>query len=258
MAKQSQAPKPDAEGKKEPVRLIALSDGLFATVFTLLVLDLKIPEALNSHGGNVVADIKWLGPHFFSYLLTFLVAATYWLAHHRNFDHVNGYDRGLLGYNLLFLLFIGLLPFSTAALSSGNLSGSTFRFFWCIYSANMVLAGGMLGLTWAYGVSHHFLTDDTSVQQIRNITIRLIATPAVFLLSFLLTSLPTYISLGPLILLLIPVITAWVDWKYPEIDPRQRTPRERRADRLWRLGRILPWLFIMGLSIWALVYSFQP
>ena len=77
---------------KEPLRLLALSDGLFATVLTLLVLDLGTPAALNAGGGNITAFVKEIGPHLFSYVLTFWVAGTYWLAHHRDFEYVTSYD----------------------------------------------------------------------------------------------------------------------------------------------------------------------
>ena len=59
--------------EKETRRLIGLSDGLFATVLTLLVLDLRIPDLLSSGDGNPNTFLKWIGPHLFSYLLTFLV-----------------------------------------------------------------------------------------------------------------------------------------------------------------------------------------
>jgi uncharacterized membrane protein len=62
---------------KEPVRMLALSDGLFATVLTLLVLDLRIPQTLVSARGNITILIQWIGPHLFSYALTFLVAGAY-------------------------------------------------------------------------------------------------------------------------------------------------------------------------------------
>ena len=110
--------------KREPQRLLALSDGLFATVLTLLVLDLRVPEVLNSAGGTIQDFISRTGPRLFSYLLTFLVSGNYWLTHHRDFDHIDGYDRGLLGYNLVFLLFIGLLPFSTASIGAASLKWS--------------------------------------------------------------------------------------------------------------------------------------
>ncbi len=102
---------PDRTVGREPLRGTNLSDGVFATVLTLLVLDLRIPETLGTGNGNVIAIIESVGPHLFSYLLTFFFAGTYWLAHHRDFDFINQYDRHLLAYNLLFLLFVGLFPF---------------------------------------------------------------------------------------------------------------------------------------------------
>ena len=44
--------------KKEPLRLVALSDGLFATVLTLLALDLRVPETLSSSGGTIPIFMK--------------------------------------------------------------------------------------------------------------------------------------------------------------------------------------------------------
>ena len=115
---------------KEPLRLIALSDGLFATVLTLLVLDLRIPEGLNVAGGNMTTFARWIGPHLFSYLMTFFVAGNYWLAHHRDFEHIIRFDRNLLAYNLLFLLFIGLFPFTTASISQVSATRSSFPPYW--------------------------------------------------------------------------------------------------------------------------------
>jgi uncharacterized membrane protein len=237
---------------KEPVRLIALSDGLFATVLTLLVLDLRIPDALNASAIDPAAFIKWLGPHLFSYLLTFLVGGTYWLAHHRDFDHVVRFDRTLLGYNLLFLLFIGLLPFSTATISLGEFKGNGYPFYWAVYAANIILAGIMLNLTWNYAVSHHLITPETTEQQSRQITIRHLITPAVFLLSIVVEYLFPKIFLGPYILLMIPLAQWGTDRYSGEAEPNRPSGAARGRELLWRAGTILPWLLIIALAIWAI------
>lgn len=237
---------------KGPLRLIGLSDALFATVLTLLVLDLRIPETLTANGANVNTFVKWLGPHLFGYLLTFLVAGTYWIAHHRNFDHIIRYDRALLGYNLLFLLFIGFLPFTTASVSGGSTQGSEFRFFWSIYAANMALAGLMLQLTWAYAVSHHLVSVGTSRRQNRYISIRQLVTPGVFLLTILLEYVLPQIFLGLLALLIIPLVMWWVDHKYGDAEPFSRASSRGLAELFWRAGRILPWFLILALAIWAI------
>ena len=181
--KEKRQQKPDLMKENENLRLIGLSDGLFATVLILLVLDLRIPDVLSSGDGNIDTFIRWIGPHLFSYLLTFLVSGTYWMAHHRDFALVIHSDRSLLGYNLLFLLFIGLLPFSTAAISLVTLKGGIYSFYWTIYAVNIIFAGIMLTLTWAYAVSHGFVHPDTASEQSRYITVRQLITPAVFLVS---------------------------------------------------------------------------
>ena len=61
----------------QPLRLVALSDGVFATVLTLLVLDLKLPDLVQSVQAGPTHFMNELWPHIFSYFLTFLVAGTY-------------------------------------------------------------------------------------------------------------------------------------------------------------------------------------
>lgn len=244
--------KPDRNKAKEPARLLALSDGLFATVLTLLVLDLRLPDAVSGSNGNMETFVKWLGPHLFSYVLTFLVAGTYWFAHHRDFDHIIGYDGQLLRYNLLFLFFIGLLPFSTAAVSIASFTTVSFPFYWAIYGANIISAGVMLTLTWLYAVNHGLLRPEVTQAEIRHITLLQMATPAVFLLSIAMEYLIPQTSVGPFTLLALPVLLSLVNqpFRRPETAPQDKPARWTRL--LWRAGVLIPWALLMGLAIWAM------
>jgi uncharacterized membrane protein len=235
---------------KEPVRLLTLSDGLFATVLTLLVLDLRIPDALNA-AGNMTAFLNWLGLHLFSYLLTFLVAGTYWQAHHRDFDQVVTYDRGLQGYNLLFLLFIGLLPFTTATISLNSFNSSSYAFYWAIYAANIILAGILLNLTWNYAASHGLVDPEMTRQQIRHITMRQVVTPVVFLVSIFANYLLPHAFLGPYTLLIIPLIIWGVDRHYTKIYPKKPPQPRGMGELLWRGGTVVFWLLMIGLAVWS-------
>lgn len=247
MKKREQSVPTEEEGLE---RLVALSDGLFATVLTLLVLDLRLPDAVSGQGGDIIAFVRWIGPHLFSYLLTFFVAGVYWMAHHRNFSHITGSDRSLLGYNLLFLLFIGLLPFTTAAIgvSGGSLSDA-YPFYWALYCANLFLAGLLLTLSWLYALSHGFVGSSVTHMQSQRIVARQLVTPAVFLLSAILEFLFPRYFLGPFSLLLVPVVQRFVDRAYPGAESAADHPVW--TDRLWRAGSIAIWLVIIGLAIWA-------
>ncbi len=68
-------------------RLEAFSDGVFAIIITIMVLELKVP-----HGASL-AVLKPLLPVFVSYILSFVNIAIYWNNHHHMFQtvhHVNG------------------------------------------------------------------------------------------------------------------------------------------------------------------------
>jgi uncharacterized membrane protein len=102
---------------RELDRIVNFSDGVFAIVITLLVLDIRvpdIPEGLVSQ--ELPGRILALGPKFLSYVISFLVIAVYWQAHHRVFRPIRGYDGTLLWLNFLFLMAISFLPFPTSLL----------------------------------------------------------------------------------------------------------------------------------------------
>jgi uncharacterized membrane protein len=238
-----------------PVRLIGLSDGLFATVLTLLVLDLRIPDALSAGNGEVNTFVQWIGPHLFSYLLTFIVAGTYWQAHHRDFELIYHYDRRLLGYNLLFLLFIGLLPFSTAAVSLGHVKSNAYPFYWAIYSTNIIAAGIMLTLTWNYAASHHLVYADTTEDESRHIALRHIVTPLVFLISIGAEYIFPQAFLGPFTLLLIPIALMLADRGSSRPESETQSGQSNFTELLWRAGSLLPWILMIGLAAWAMSTS---
>jgi uncharacterized membrane protein len=96
-------------------RLEALTDGIFATVMTVLVLTLSVPVITGGASNLEVAfDILVLAPNIIGYVLSFLLLAVLWISHHNVFHYMTRVDRPLLWLNTLFLLTIGFLPFSTA------------------------------------------------------------------------------------------------------------------------------------------------
>jgi len=78
------------QGELRLTRIEAFSDGVFAIVVTLLVLELRVP-ALKDHGS--VAELAHalfeLTPKFVSWLLSFIIVCKFWLNHH----HILGLAR---------------------------------------------------------------------------------------------------------------------------------------------------------------------
>jgi uncharacterized membrane protein len=99
-------------------RLDELSDGIFAIVMTLLVLEIQIPE-LSGIPDNVdlMLALFQVIPNFLSYLLSFALLFTYWRAHHYIVSvYAKNIDSKLTNINALFFLLIGLVPFSSQLL----------------------------------------------------------------------------------------------------------------------------------------------
>ena len=216
-------------------RPLNLSDGLFAIVLTLLVLDLRVPA---DPGSGLLPALVDLWPRLFSFLLTFLVTGHYWLAHHWDFEHIVGYDRGLLRLNLMFLLTLSLLPFSTALLGDG---GPVARI---VYALNMVLAGVALTAVWGYSVSHGLADPMITPMFRRYVTARHLVSPAVFLASMPVALVaPSVVRYVPIV---IPLILQLID--------RRRGPRPRdldsRQDRLWLVLGYLPLVVFAAFSVW--------
>ncbi len=96
-------------------RVEALSDGLFAIVLTLLVLDLRVPEFEKTVAPGVLLNaLADLWPTFFAFIVTFALAGAFWLLHHQLFHTLRFVTRPVMLLNFLFLLFVSLLPFTTA------------------------------------------------------------------------------------------------------------------------------------------------
>jgi uncharacterized membrane protein len=103
-------------------RIEALSDGVFAIVMTLLVLELKVPQLpRDASAAEVWHSVRELGPIFFSYFVTCTLAGVFWFWHHRAFHELTHVDGPLFALNLAFLSFVSLLPFSTAMLGAFKL-----------------------------------------------------------------------------------------------------------------------------------------
>ena len=95
----------------EKSRLEAFSDGVFAIVITLLILDIRFPEVDYSQFG---ATLKSVLPRILAYVLSFIIIGLYWVIHHNSMHAIKKTDRGFLWLNILFLLCVSFIPFPTS------------------------------------------------------------------------------------------------------------------------------------------------
>jgi uncharacterized membrane protein len=95
-------------------RLEAFSDGVFAIIITIMVLDLKVPHEMD------LAALRPLLPIFLSYLLSFAFLGIYWNNHHHMFQAVKQISGVNLWANLHLLFWLSLIPFTTGWMGENN------------------------------------------------------------------------------------------------------------------------------------------
>jgi uncharacterized membrane protein len=103
-----------AEHLHDPARVLALSDGVFSIIMTLLVLDVRVPEL--AQGQSLNEALAEVGPSFTAFVVSFIIAGMYWVGHRDLFALIRRTDRGLVWLNILFLLPLCLLPFGAQLL----------------------------------------------------------------------------------------------------------------------------------------------
>lgn len=89
-------------------RLEAFSDGVIAVIITIMVLDLKAPQA-----GTLSALLPLL-PRFLSYMLSFIFLGIYWTNHHHLWQAAKGVNGRVLWANMHLLFWLSLIPFATS------------------------------------------------------------------------------------------------------------------------------------------------
>jgi uncharacterized membrane protein len=97
-------------------RLVFFCDAVLAIAITLLVFNLKITTVTSGH--LTFTDIIRPWKTFLAFFLSFINIASFWKNHHTFFAHIKKINETLLWYNIWWLFFIVLLPFTTSLVSS--------------------------------------------------------------------------------------------------------------------------------------------
>lgn len=97
-------------------RVEAFSDGVIAVAITLLVLDLRVPEPVA--GVSLARRLGELWPSYLAYVISFLAIGIMWINHHAMLRRLAAVDHSVLVHNLVLLMCIVALPFTTSLLST--------------------------------------------------------------------------------------------------------------------------------------------
>ncbi|HEY6074348.1 MAG TPA: TMEM175 family protein [Anaerolineales bacterium] len=176
-------------------RLTFLVDGIFAITITLLVLDLRPPE---SGSTDFLQTLLAMLPRLLIYFIAFYSIASYWVIHQRMFRYITAVDGTLTWLMIMQMLFITLIPVSTAIVGRFPQQGPALAFF----SINSLLHATANWLFCAYAARHQKQFAAQTDARVLGITSQIwLLVGASFLISILLGYWNAYITYASWILL---------------------------------------------------------
>lgn len=152
-----------------PERLSIFSDGVFAVLITVLVLELRPPES------PTFKDLVSLWPTWLSYAVSYLFIAIVWTNHHYLMRYATEATPRLLWFNFGHLFSVSLLPLSTAWMAVSELAPHPVAFYAAVFF--------LVNLTYIFLIRElidRAPIDDVSPRVRRIMRIRSIATLCLF------------------------------------------------------------------------------
>jgi uncharacterized membrane protein len=156
----------DEAGILSPSRIEALTDGVFAIVMTLLVLELAVDTPSIGTDEEFLEALSHMLSEVMSYILTFIALGIFWIIHRYQFNFIRHADGVAIWLNIFFLTTVAIYPFTNSLLTyEGAISMAIFTF-------NALIALILLFLFWWYASSgNRLLKADASPHIVKLIKI---------------------------------------------------------------------------------------
>ena len=115
------------QARRTPERLSAFSDGVFAVLITVLVLELRPPES------PTFKALLSLWPTWLSYAVSYVFIAIVWANHHHLMRYATEATPRLIWFNFAHLFSVSLLPLSTAWMAVSGLAPQPVAFYAAVF-----------------------------------------------------------------------------------------------------------------------------
>lgn len=155
--------------RRTPERLSMFSDGVFAVLITVLVLDLRPPEL------PTFRALLSLWPAWLSYAVSYLFIAIVWANHHHLMHYASEVTPRLMWFNFAHLFSVSLLPFSTAWMAVSELAPQTVAFYAAVFFFVNVT---YIGLIWE--LIGRFPSNEVTLKERKIMRLRSLVTLCVF------------------------------------------------------------------------------
>lgn len=144
----------------DPGRLMGLTDGIFGMVMTLLIFGIALPEIQILNYTDFLSFFSSLAPTVGVTIVSFVLLSSFWIYHHE-FIKIKNLNFPYLWLNILFLLCISFMPFTT------SLIGNYSHFFLSevLFGVNVFLAILSFYLMYHYASNRRFLENKPSKKE---------------------------------------------------------------------------------------------
>ena len=161
------------ERTHDPGRVLALTDGVFAIILTLLVLEIHVPDLAD--GTSLRDALRQTRPSFVAFLISFVVTAIAWAGHRDLFSLIKHTDRALIWLNIVYLLPLSMLPFGASLIARYDTEPVALR----MYGALLVVIALTRLAIWFYATGRSRLLHDPIDSPSRRAGMIIVAVPAV-------------------------------------------------------------------------------
>ena len=136
-------------------RIETLTDGIFAIAMTLLVLSITVPTLQAPvTPAAFSAYVTSILPQIFIYVVSFVLLAVFWMNHHI-FYIIKHSNTTLLWINVLWLMSVAIVPFSTSIIGKYG----EFQLAQLIFDVNMLIIGLLWYANWSYASRKGFVAE---------------------------------------------------------------------------------------------------
>ncbi|MCW4031900.1 MAG: TMEM175 family protein [Candidatus Bathyarchaeota archaeon] len=144
-------------------RIEALTDGLFAIVMTILVLELslRVRTHVLNESVTTMQILNEMWPEFNNYMISFLFLGIFWILHHYQFHYIKRVDGVMVWINILFLMTVALIPFCNSVVAYLGLSHALAILYFGICSVSFLL----LYISWWYAIRNRRFVDSKIKQR---------------------------------------------------------------------------------------------
>lgn len=154
---------PREQRRANPERVLAFTDGVFAIIITILVLELKVPDL--SSGQSLGDSLSEMRPTMVAFVISFLLVGMYWTLHRNMFSEVRYVNTKVVWLNLLFLLPASMIPFAASVVGEYEDNATALH----LYGAVLILATlARMALYW-YLMRHPGLLWEPASRQSRKL-----------------------------------------------------------------------------------------